>query len=145
MKKSDQPFWIRKKLHEFTPDEWESLCDGCAQCCLYKLEDEETGDIYFTRVVCSLLDLNTCTCTNYAQRSILMPTCVKLTPSLLPHLNWLPETCAYRRIFEGKKLPGWHHLVSGSRDLVQRVGVSVRGKVIPASEINLDDLEDYII
>jgi uncharacterized cysteine cluster protein YcgN (CxxCxxCC family) len=143
--KDPRPFWKRKKLTEMTQEEWESLCDGCAQCCLHKLEDEDTGDIYFTNVVCRLLDLKTCRCTNYPQRHQENPECVPLTPRLIPRLQWLPETCAYRRVEEGKDLPAWHHLVCGDPEEVHRQGISVRSMAISERDVDMDHLEDYII
>lgn len=145
VKRDQQSFWLRKKLTQMTPEEWESLCDGCAQCCRYKLEDEDTGDIYFTNVVCALLDLHTCRCTNYPERHTLAPTCVLLTPELAHRLLWLPRTCAYRRLAEGEKLDGWHPLLSGNPDSVHRAGISVRGKVISEKDVDMDRLEDYVI
>jgi uncharacterized protein len=130
------PFWRRKSLEEMSPSEWESLCDGCARCCLVKLEDEESGEIHFTDIGCTLLDARTCRCRDYKRRQQRVPDCVKLTPEAVRTLNWLPITCAYRLVAEGKDLPAWHPLVSASPDSVHEAGVSVRGRVI-ASE---DDL-----
>ncbi len=139
------PFWILKKLDELSPEEWETLCDGCGICCLYKLEDEETGEIYYTNVACRLLDSKTCRCANYEQRTEVVPTCLRLTPELTPQLKWLPETCAYRRIWEGKPLIAWHPLISGSPDTVHLAHASALGKTIPETSVNLNDLEDFII
>ena len=135
-KSESQPFWKLKPLEEMTSAEWESLCDGCARCCLVKLEDEDTGDIHFTDVGCTLLDAKTCRCRDYHRRSSRVPDCVRLTPSVVRTLTWLPVTCAYRLVSEGKDLPDWHPLVSGSSDSVHAAGVSIRGRVY-ASE---DDL-----
>jgi len=129
-------FWRAKTLDEMDRDEWESLCDGCARCCLVKLEDEDTGDIHFTDIGCRLLDANTCRCRDYARRNRRVPDCVRLSPSVVRALTWLPVTCAYRLVAEGKDLPDWHPLVSGRADSVHDAGVSVRGRVV-ASE---DDL-----
>jgi len=131
------PFWRAKTLEAMTPVEWESLCDGCARCCLVKLEDEDTGDIHFTDIGCTLLDARACRCRNYPERSRQVPDCVTLTPEAVRTLTWLPVTCAYRLVAEGKDLPDWHPLVSGSPDSVDEAGISVRGRV-HASE---DDLE----
>ena len=98
------PFWQKKPLHEMSAEEWESLCDGCGQCCLIKLEDEDTGDIAVTRLACKLLDLGSCQCSDYGNRQDHVPDCVKLTPSAIGRLAWLPETCAYRLLDEGKDL-----------------------------------------
>jgi Uncharacterized conserved protein len=139
------PFWKNKSLAEMTPAEWESLCDGCAQCCIIKFEDEDTGRIYHTNVVCELLDIYHCTCTRYPERSVLVPTCLTLNPQLVGELKWMPETCAYRLLAEGKDLPGWHPLVSGDPVSVHRAGISVRAKVISAKDIDEDDLPDYVV
>jgi uncharacterized cysteine cluster protein YcgN (CxxCxxCC family) len=130
------PFWRVKTLDEMDRNEWESLCDGCARCCLVKLEDEDTGAIHFTDIGCRLLDAKTCRCRDYTRRNRRVPDCVRLTPSEVRALTWLPVTCAYRLVAEGKDLPDWHPLVSGSSDSVHDAGVSVRGRVV-ASE---DDL-----
>lgn len=134
------PFWKTKKMAEMSPDEWESLCDNCGKCCCIRLEDEDTGAIYITDVACKLFNANSCKCTNYPQRSKLVPDCVTLTPDNVEQLSWMPRTCAYRLISEGKDLPDWHHLVSGSRDTIHVVGMSVQNAVI--SELNVDE-EDH--
>jgi uncharacterized cysteine cluster protein YcgN (CxxCxxCC family) len=139
------PFWKSKSLNEMTSNEWEALCDGCAQCCIIKFEDEDTGRIYHTNVVCELLDIYHCTCTRYAERSVLVPTCLTLDAKLAHELKWMPETCAYRLLSEDKDLPDWHPLVSGDKDSVHRSGVSVRAKVVSARDINEDELTDYVI
>lgn len=136
------PFWKRKRLDEMTAEEWESLCDGCGQCCLHKLEDEDTGEIALTDVACRYLDAGTCRCTDYANRQKNVPDCVRLTPEAVPGLRWLPETCAYRLVAAGRSLPWWHPLVSGSKDTVHAAGVSVRGKTV--SEDAVGDLEDHV-
>ena len=132
-----RPFWLTKTLEEMSSSEWESLCDGCARCCLVKLEDEDTGDIHFTDIGCTLLDAKTCRCRDYRRRQNRVPDCVKLTPEAVRTLSWLPVTCAYRLVAEGKDLLDWHPLVSGSPDSVHEAGVSVRDRVI-ASEDDLD-------
>jgi hypothetical protein len=128
------PFWRVKALDEMSRDEWESLCDGCARCCLVKLEDEDTGDIHFTDIGCRLLDAKTCRCRDYPRRNHRVPDCVKLTPAAVRALTWLPVTCAYRLVAEGKDLPEWHPLVSGSSDSVHEAGVSVRGRVVAGED-----------
>lgn len=143
--KKKQPFWKTKKLTEMTLDEWESLCDGCGICCLYKLEDEVSGQVELTNVACRFLDPESCVCTLYSERRSAMPTCIKLTPSKVEKLKWLPETCAYRLILEGKPLPDWHPLVSGDPQSVHKAGISVKGKVIPESEANMNHLEDHLV
>ena len=141
--KKKKPFWKTKKLSEMTLEEWESLCDGCGICCLYKLEDEETGEVFMTNVACRFLDPEKCVCMLYDERKKAMPTCIKLTPSKVDKLKWLPDTCAYRLVMQGKPLPDWHPLVSGDPQTVHQAGISVKGKIIPESEANLNHLEEY--
>jgi len=128
------PFWRSKALEEMTSGEWESLCDGCARCCLVKLEDEDSGEIHFTDIGCALLDAKTCSCRDYRRRARLVPDCVKLTPAAVRTLSWLPVTCAYRLVAEGKDLPDWHPLVSGCEDSVHEARASVRGRVSMSEE-----------
>ena len=142
---SSPPFWQVKQLHEMTPQEWESLCDGCVRCCLVKLEDEDTGIIYTTDVSCRLLDCSTCSCTDYANRHQLVDDCIKLDPDNVDELGWLPATCAYRLVWEGKPLEDWHPLVSGSSETVHEAGISVRGRVTNETEVEVDDLPDRIV
>jgi hypothetical protein len=139
-----QPFWKVKKLTEMTKEEWESLCDGCAQCCRIKFLDEDDGNLYETNLVCELLEIYHCRCTRYAERSILVPTCLTLTPELAASLEWMPETCAYRLLAEGKDLPLWHPLVSGDKKTVHTAGISVRGKVVSARDVPEEDWPDYV-
>lgn len=120
-----KPFWTGKTLDELSPSEWERLCDGCGRCCLVKLEDEDNGEIYLTRLACSLLDLKTCRCSDYTARHEKMPDCISITPEMVRTLSWLPPTCAYRRVEEGKDLQWWHPLISGSPDTVHQAGISV--------------------
>ena len=140
---AEEPFWRRKTLAEMTRGEWESLCDGCAKCCLDKLEDDDTGEISYTEVACRLLDLGTCRCTDYSNRTRFVPDCVVLTPRTVARLTWLPSSCAYRLVSEGKDLEWWHPLVSGDPETVHRAGVSVRGRAVP--EALAGDLEDHIV
>ena len=128
------PFWRLKTLEEMTSSEWESLCDGCARCCLVKLEDEDTGEIHFTDIGCKLLDAKTCRCRDYKRRKSRVPDCVALTPVVVRTLSWLPVTCAYRLVAEGKDLPDWHPLVSSSAESVHAARVSVRGRVGASEE-----------
>jgi uncharacterized cysteine cluster protein YcgN (CxxCxxCC family) len=125
-----EPFWRRKSLGEMTAAEWESLCDGCGLCCLVRFEDEESGEIIPTRVHCKLFDAEACACTDYADRQRQVPDCIKLTPGNIEQLRWMPLSCAYRRLNEGRGLADWHPLVSGDPESVHRAGVSVRGQTI---------------
>lgn len=138
----DEPFWKTTPLEAMSPSQWESLCDGCGKCCLSKLEDEDTGEIYWTSVGCRLFDSETCRCADYANRLARVPDCVGLTPENVRTISWLPSTCAYRLVGEGHDLYWWHHLVSGSRETVHEAGVSVRG-MVTASEDDLAEPEDY--
>jgi len=138
-------FWEQKSLQEMTHAEWESLCDGCGRCCLAKLQDDETDEVYFTSVACKLLDTESCRCTNYPKRLQLVPDCVGLTPDNLAEISWLPSPCAYRLVSEGKPLYDWHPLLSGSPKSVHDAGISVRGKVLSESFVHADDFEDHII
>jgi len=140
------PFWEVKTLEEMTRREWESLCDGCARCCLVKLEDADTAEIHFTDVGCTLLDAKTCRCRDYRRRQSRVSDCVKLTPETVRSLSWLPVTCAYRRLAEGRGLAWWHPLVSGSPDTVHQAGVSVRGRVSASEDdMSAEDLGDRIV
>ncbi len=145
IKKAEAPFWERKNLEEMTPAEWEQLCDGCGRCCLCKLEDDTTGEVLYTSIACWLLESHSCRCRSYAKRKELVPGCMILTPQNVKQFHWLPETCAYRRLTEGKDLYRWHHLICGSRDRVHDLGLSVRGKVISETEVAPGQLEDYIV
>jgi uncharacterized cysteine cluster protein YcgN (CxxCxxCC family) len=140
------PFWRTKPLGEMTPREWESLCDGCGRCCLNKLIDADTNRTVFTDVGCRLLDGQTCRCTDYAHRQARVKDCVRLTPRNVRRLPWLPPTCGYRLVAEGRDLYWWHPLISGDPETVHTAGVSVRGRVA-ASEKDVPDakLEDYIV
>ena len=140
---AEKPFWRRKTLAEMTRGEWESLCDGCARCCLDKLEDDDTSEISYTEVACRLLDLGTCRCTDYSNRTRFVPDCVVLAPRTVARLTWLPSSCAYRLISEGRDLAWWHPLVSGDPESVHRAGVSVRGRAVP--EAVAGDLEDHVV
>lgn len=140
----DNRFWENRTLDELNSDEWEALCDGCGRCCLVKLEDEDTGDIYTTDVSCRLLDCTTCRCTDYAARHEIVDDCIKLDPDNVDQLGWLPETCAYRLVWEGKPLASWHPLVSGSSETVHEAGISVRDKVTNETDVDVDQLPDRI-
>jgi uncharacterized cysteine cluster protein YcgN (CxxCxxCC family) len=129
-----EPFWRIKSLEDMSAREWESLCDGCGRCCLVKLEDEDSGEIHFTDIGCKLLDGQTCRCMDYSRRRQRVRDCVKLTPAEVRSLSWLPRTCAYRVVAEGRDLAWWHPLVSGSDQTVHQAGVSVRGRVSASEE-----------
>ena len=126
-----------------TTDEWESLCDGCGKCCLIKLEDEDSGEIAFTSVVCDLIDLDSCRCNRYNERCTLVPECIDLKQHDFAEYKWLPATCAYRLLTDGKPLPDWHPLNSGTIESVKDAGVAISSYAIKESQV--DDLEDHII
>jgi len=140
----EKPFWKTKSLLEMSAEEWESLCDGCGRCCLVKLEDEDTGRYYFTDVACHLFDGETCRCSDYENRSSRVPDCVKLDAENVGTLGWLPRTCAYRLIAEGKNLAWWHPLVSGSPETVFAAGISMRDWTISESDVPEPELENHI-
>ena len=137
-----KPFWETKRLDEMTAAEWESLCDGCGLCCLVRFEDEETLEVIPTRVHCKLFDPVSCRCSDYANRKAYVPDCIKLTPGAIEDLEWMPKSCAYRRLHEGRALAEWHPLISGDPESVHRAGVSVRGETI--NENTLADPEDAL-
>lgn len=143
MNDSPLPFWKRKTLRQMSPAEWESLCDGCAKCCLHKLEDEGTGEVHHTNVACRLLDLSTGRCANYRQRKLLVPDCLKLTVDRIRRSDWLPATCAYRLVAEGKDLPDWHPLITGDTESTRRRGHSVVGWAV--SERDAGPLEQHVV
>lgn len=126
-------------------DEWESLCDGCGKCCLVKLEDEDTSEVHYTDIACRYLDEATCQCTSYADRINKHPDCIELTPGQVDKFHWLPSTCAYRLIAEGKDLPLWHHLVSKDAELIHRSQASVRGKTVSEKNILPEAMQERII
>ena len=140
-----RPFWNTKTLEEMTPEEWESLCDGCGRCCLHKLEDVDTGLYFYTNVACRLLDQTTCRCKEYPNRMSLVKDCLLLSPADHEHYNWLPTTCAYRRLANGLDLEWWHPLVSGSPATVHQAGVSVRNRAVSENSVQNEELEDHII
>ena len=143
--KSNLPFWKTKNMAEMSPSEWESLCDNCGKCCCIRLEDEVTSDIYITDVACKLFDPASCKCTDYANRSKKVPDCVTLTKDNVDQLHWMPKTCAYRLVSEGKDLPDYHHLVSGSRNTIHEVGMSVQDAVTSEIFVSVDEQTTRIV
>lgn len=141
----EAPFWKIKKMDEMSASEWESLCDGCGRCCLNKLEDWDTGEIHYTNIACSELDCETCRCKSYDFRFEVVPDCIDLTPQKVAEIEWLPPTCGYRLIKEGKDLPSWHPLISGNSNSVHEAGISVKGRVIPEKGLELEDYESHLV
>ena len=138
-------FWERKTLAAMTAEEWESRCDGCGKCCVVKLEDVDTGEFHSTDIGCRLLDGRTCRCTDYASRKELVPDCVVLSPDNLGRLPWMPSTCAYRLLDEGRPLPGWHPLVTGDPGSTHRAGQSVMGRVTSEESVAEEDYPHHIV
>lgn len=140
-----EKFWEKKSLSEMTNTEWESLCDGCGKCCLNKIIDDDTEELHFTNVACYLLHTKSCQCRKYKQRFQLVPECVKVSIDEPDQFAWLPASCAYRRLSEGKTLPDWHPLLTGSQSAMHKGGHSVRGKIVSEAQIDPENLEDYIV
>ncbi len=138
-------FWENLPLADLTQAEWEALCDGCGLCCLVKLEDEYTHKIYFTNLVCSLLDIESCNCSDYGNRRAEMPDCRPITLQTLEEIEWLPPSCAYRLRRQGRPLFAWHPLVSGDKDTVHKANISTRGWTVSEKGVPIDDYEDYLI
>ena len=139
-------FWEKKPLNKMSNAEWEALCDGCGKCCMNKIEDEDTGRVYLTRVACRLFDDTTCRCAQYDIRHQFVPECIVLRPDNIDqHAYWMPRTCAYRLLWQGKSLPAWHPLLSGDPETVHDAGVSMRHRTVPEFEVGEDDWEDHLI
>ena len=143
--KIEKPFWQTKTLQEMTRVEWESLCDGCARCCLNKYEDEDTQEVFYTDVACKLLNTKTCQCSDYANRRKVVKDCVVLTPKVMPKMNCLPPTCAYRLLHEGKPLYNWHPLISGTRKTVHTAGISVKDRVVSEAGLSEDEISQRLV
>jgi uncharacterized cysteine cluster protein YcgN (CxxCxxCC family) len=139
------PYWKTKRLEEMSREEWEGLCDGCARCCLIKLEDEDTGDIHLTRLACKLLSVKSCRCTRYSERFAVMSDCVDLTPDKIATIKWLPVSCAYRRVADGRDLAWWHPLISGDPDTVHQAGISVKSFAMSEARVKEVNYSRYII
>ena len=138
-------WWHTKSLDELNTEEWELLCDGCAKCCLHKLEHEDDGTLLYTRVHCRLLDADKCRCTDYSKRMVKVPSCMNLRGQDVAALKWLPASCAYRLRAAGEPLPSWHPLVSGDPDAVHRAGASVRGRVVSEEFVHPDGYDEHIV
>lgn len=151
-------FWEEKSLEQMSESEWESICDGCAKCCLHKfIEDDEVDDaqptnklkpgeqVHYTNIACGLLNSKTCSCSRYSERTKLVPDCVKLTKDNLKDIFFMPPSCSYRRLHEGRGLPSWHPLLNrGKKSAMHKAGMSVRGKTVYEHDVDLDNFEDYI-
>ncbi len=144
MTSNNERFWEHKRLDEMTPGEWESLCDGCAKCCLHKLEDEDTGEVFYTKIVCQYMS-DDCRCTEYQLRNKLVPNCVWLDPGKVEEFQWLPSTCAYRLISENKPLEDWHPLISGSSSSVHEAGISIKNRALNERFVHEDGYQEHII
>lgn len=139
-------FWLDKSLKDMNEQEWESLCDGCAKCCLHVLQDEDDASLAYTSVACRLLNIQTCRCTQYDSRQNLVPDCTQITPETIESYYWLPETCAYRLVFEKKDLPDWHHLKSGGdKTKMHKNRHSVKKTAISEQVVQPDAYEEYIV
>ena len=142
--KNQAPFWQTTALADMDDAQWEAVCDGCAKCCLVKLQDDDTGELAFTNLACRQLDLGTCRCKDYARRTQIVPDCVRLTKDNLAQIDFMPPSCAYRLLHEGKPLPDWHPLVSGTPDSVAAAGMSVQGRVIAEGDGEAD-VENHVV
>lgn len=141
----DVPFWKSKTLEQLSREEWEALCDGCARCCMVKLEDDDTSEIHLTRLACSMLVVKTCRCSDYPNRFSLMPDCIDITVEKVRAIKWLPVTCAYRVVDEGRDLAWWHPLVSGTPDTVHQAGISVKSFAMSEKRVKPENYARYII
>lgn len=133
-------FWKEKKLEEMSKDEWESLCDGCGLCCLIRLEDEDTGEIVQSNIACKYLNLDTCKCTDYKNRKKNVPDCWVITPENIDKIYWMPDTCAYKLVYQGQDLYDWHPLKSGDKNSTHKEGISYIGEMVSEDETDIDDI-----
>jgi uncharacterized cysteine cluster protein YcgN (CxxCxxCC family) len=138
-------FWENTPFNKMTEKQWELICDGCAQCCAHKLQDEDTDEIFLTNVVCQYLDTKKCQCSVYGNRHVHVPDCIKITPENAGSLPWIPDTCGYRLLANGKPLPDWHPLMTGDSESTRKANMTVTGKVISDADVDMDDLEDYLV
>ena len=138
-------WWNSTPLEQLSVEQWEALCDGCAKCCLHKLEDEDSGEVFYTGVRCRYLNEDSCSCSDYANRSVLVPNCIHLEQGSVGELDWLPSTCTYRLRGAGESLPEWHYLVSGSRETVHELGASIRGRAISDEYVHPDGYDEHIV
>lgn len=144
-KRPARPYWETKRLEDMNREEWEALCDGCARCCLIKLEDDDTSEIHLTRLSCKLLHVKSCRCSKYEQRFELMSDCVAITPEKIAQIRWLPVSCAYRRLQEGRGLAWWHPLISGDPETVHQAGISVKSFAMSEARVKEENFMRYII
>lgn len=140
---SAKPFWETNALNEMSTKEWESLCDGCGKCCLIKLEDSDTKELFYTDVACHMLDANTCQCKDYSKRRELVDDCLQLEVDDVDEFKWLPQTCAYRLVHEGKDLPDWHYLICGDKNAVHQQKMSVQNRIV--SETDVLEVAEHIV
>ncbi len=144
-KKCRTRFWENYSLKELNSNEWEALCDGCGKCCLRKIEDADTKEIFYTNVSCKLLDIKSARCRNYKDRKKIVPDCIILTPDNIKEIAyWMPETCGYRRVFYGEPLEHWHPLMTNNKNSAIKAGQTIANQVISEADVNEEDLEDYI-
>lgn len=143
---SQLPWWEEKSLNDMTREEWEQICDHCGKCCLHKLEDEDDGTVYYTDVACSLVDSESCHCQDYENRCIRVPDCLQLTIGNLDQIEWMPPSCSYRALKEGRGLADWHHLITGDEETIHQVGKSIKGRFVDESEVSdVDELEEHVV
>lgn len=145
MNEPNLPWWEAIALTDMSREQWESLCDHCAKCCLIKLEDEDDGTVYYTDVACDLLECETCSCSDYANREVRVPDCLRLTPDNLEALYWMPPSCSYRLLHEGNPLPPWHHLITGDLNSIHEAGESVKGRFVYAARVKEDEWEEHVV